>query len=153
MPQTWRRAAIVTLAGAMLLIFLSYVCRMAWSGLFEVDNPTVFARLYRVWVVLAYVVPGLVVGFFAARHVIALTATAYGLGYTFLILRQLAHRPFDVPDFVTWQQLVLALIRELAPAPLVGIVVAILVAYLRRRLTIGSSDRGVTSSVSQGGDR
>jgi hypothetical protein len=126
----------------MLLILLSYVCRMAWSGLFEVDNPTVFARLYRVWVVLAYAVPGFVVGFFAARHVIALTVTAYGLGYTVLILRQLVYRPLDIPDFVTWQQLVVALIRELAPAPAVGIVVAILVAYLRRRLTIGSSDRG-----------
>jgi hypothetical protein len=83
-------------------------------------------------------------GSFAVRHVIALTATAYSLGYTVLILRQLAHRPFEIPDFVTWQQVLLVSIRKLAPAPLVGIVIAILAAYVRRRLTIGSSDRGVS---------
>jgi hypothetical protein len=152
MPKTWRRAAIITLAGAMAL-FLSYLCRTAWSGLFEVDNPTGFARLYRAWVVLAYVVPGLIVGFFAVRHVVALTVTAYCLGYTVLILRQLANPPFDIPDFVTWQQVLLVSIRELAPAPLVGIVIALLAAYLRRRLTIGLSDRGAASSAGQGGNR
>jgi hypothetical protein len=124
----------VAVAGAAAFVGLRFVCQAAWSGLFEVNNPSSFALLYYTWRILAYVVPGMVVGLFAARRVVVTTLIAYGLGYVFLIAHNFRSEFYEVPDSVRWWQVAMTVIRELALAPLVGVGVALVVAHLRKRI-------------------
>ena len=122
------------MAGAAAFVGLCFVCQAAWAGFFEVDNPSSFALLYYSWRILAYVVPGLVVGLFAARRVVVTTLLAYGLGYVFLIAHNFRSEYYQVPDSGSVWQVTMTLVTELAPAPLVGIGVALVVDYLRKRI-------------------
>jgi hypothetical protein len=133
MRQGYRFLA-VALAGASIFIGIHFVRDAAWAGLFEVDNPSLFARSYYTWSVLTSIVPGLVVGCFAARRVVSTTLLAYGLGYLILIAANFRSDMYDVPDSITWWRVALAMLRELAPPPLTGVAVALIVAYLRRMI-------------------
>jgi hypothetical protein len=118
----------------------------------RVDNLTTFARLYRLWVFLAWVVPGFGIGLFAIRNASILTVAAYLLGYAIYSLHRFASGSLHVGDFTVEQGLLLFL-RELACATAVGAAAALAGAYIRRRLTIGSSDRGAAPSLGQGESR
>ena len=137
---TYRKVAVL-IVGTGTFSLLSYASRSAWAGLFEVDNPTTFARLYHLWVFLAWVVPGLGIGLFAIRNALVLAVAAYLLGYAIYFLHRFAIGSLHVGDFTVEQGLLL-LLRELACAMAVGAAAALAGAYIRRRLTIGSSDRG-----------
>jgi len=62
------RNAAVTLAGTMAFVILANLAIVAGFGLFEVDHPTLFARLQPLWSILSLVVPGLGIGLFVTRR-------------------------------------------------------------------------------------
>ena len=150
----WNRNFWGTLAGAAALILLGYLCQEAWAGLFEVRDPTRFAKLYSTWMLLAYIVPGLVIGLIVNRKVIRSTLVAYAIGFIVLTHWQnVLAFSHSYTWLQTWLQIARSALHEYAKPLLIGLLIALVASYIRRRLTIGSSDRGAASSVNQGVDR
>jgi hypothetical protein len=140
------------LLGAAIEFGLSEVGIAAfWDG-FETPNPSLFYRLGWLWTGLRCLLPGLVVGLIAARNAPWLSGLSYLLGSIANFCyhdgeRLVPHR--FLPDLKYWPYL----LRDFLLIALLGATVGFIAARLRRRLTIGSSDRGVAASVGQGEDR
>ena len=80
MNRTLYRDSAITLAAIVAVVVLGDVRQRAMGGLFEVDHPTLFARLEPLWSLFVCTVPGIAVGFFATRKPALLSAIVYGLG-------------------------------------------------------------------------
>jgi hypothetical protein len=136
------RNVAVTLAAAGALVVLSDLAIRAMWGSFEVDSPTLFARLRPLWGALACVVPGISVGFFATYRPILLSVCAYTFGTLVSFYRHGGNGSIAVGNLLPERQFVPAILREFAIIVAIGVVMALIGAWLRHRLTIGSSDRG-----------
>jgi hypothetical protein len=140
------------LLGAAIEIALGEVSTAAfWDG-FESPNPSLFYRLGWLWSTLRCVLPGLVVGILAIRNAPWLSGLSYLLGsiarFCYHDGERLVPHQF-LPDLKYWPYL----LRELLLYALVGMIIGFIGAWLRHRLTIGSSDRRAGASLSQGRNR
>ena len=136
------RNVVVTLVGAAVFVVLADLAVVAGYGLFEVDRPTLFARLQALWSFLALVVPGLGIGVFAARSAVTLSAAAYLLGEMIIIYRHNWFGYRAAGNYLPEGHYVIYSLRDVLIWAAIGGVMGLIGAWLRRRLTIGSSDRG-----------
>ena len=114
---------------------LSDLVVIARSGLFEVDSPTLFARLEALWSVLLFVVLGIVIGFYVIKRVIVFGAVAYALGELIVIFRHNWFGYRAVGDFLPERQYLLYGLRGVLIMAAIGGVMAWAAARLRHRLT------------------
>jgi hypothetical protein len=136
------RNVAVTLAGAAIFVVLSELVVIARSGLFEVDHPTLIARLETLWGLLLLVVPGLTIGLYVTKRAGALSAIAYALGEFIAIYCSNWFGYRAVGDFLPERQYLLDALLGVLIWAVVGGVMGLLGRWVRHRLTIGSSDRG-----------
>jgi hypothetical protein len=147
------RNVAITLAGAAIFVVLSDLVAIARSGLFEVDRPTLFARLETLWSLMLFVVPGVAVGFYVTKRAAAFGAAAYVLGELIAIYRSNWFGYRAVGDFLPERQFLLYALRGVLIMAAIGVVMGWTAAKLRQRLTIGWSDRRAVSSIDQGEGR
>jgi hypothetical protein len=131
----------LVLLGAAIEIALGEVSTAAfWDG-FESPNPSLFYRLGWLWSIFRCVLPGLVVGFLAIRNAPWLSGLSYLLGsiagFCYHDGERLVPHQF-LPDLKYWPYL----LRDFLLFALMGAIIGFIAAWFRRRLTIGSSDRG-----------
>src|ERR1700722_14559623 len=81
------RNVAVTTGGTVGFAVLVDLAIVAGYGLFEVDHPTLFARLQTLWSFLSLVVPGMGIGFCVTRKAVRLSAIAYAFGQILIIYR------------------------------------------------------------------
>ena len=152
----------------LMTLFALHLWKSAWAGYFENPEPDLFARMWWVWAPFVYL-PALLIGLFAYRRPMFLSAVAYVI--CALVLSFDGHGPYRFQDssasmiilgdakqvlrpHVSHGVLVLNYLLFDIGKPIAGAVaLAWLGSRLRRRLTLGSSDRAATSSLSQGGGR
>jgi predicted cobalt transporter CbtA len=136
------RNIAVTLAGAGTVVFLYNLHIHAMWGSFEVDNPTLFARLEPMWSILLCTVPGVGVGLFVTRRSLWFSGVAYALGALIGFYEHGGNGSIAVGHILPERQLIPYVLREIAIFVVIGAVMGLLGAWLRHRLTIGSSDHG-----------
>jgi hypothetical protein len=141
------RSVAVVLLGAAALFALIEVTKAAQFGTFENPNPALFARLWPLWSAATAIVPGISVALLAIRRAPLLSAAAYSAGG---MANHIYHYgEWDSPrthftdalfhsNFHFW----LDVLEGIFLLAAIGIVVALATVWLKRRLTIGSSDRG-----------
>jgi hypothetical protein len=160
------------LGGVAAILFAVHQVREAHASFFEVasledSERHFYLRLWWMWRALVYL-PALAIGFFAKGKPILLSGATYVLCATVLSFN--GQGPYGFEDsvaslvifgdvhhylhpYASHLVLVLNYLREIGLVIAPAVALAWLGYRLRRRLTIGSSDRGVESSVSQGGTR
>jgi hypothetical protein len=130
------------LLGASIEIALGEISTNAFWGGFESPNPSLFYRLGWLWSILRCVLPGLVVGLLAIRDAPWLSGLSYLLGaiasFCYHDGERLVPHQF-LPGLEYWPYL----LRDFLLFALMGAIIGFIASWLRRRLTIGSSDRGV----------
>jgi hypothetical protein len=144
--------------GAAIQLALFQVSRAAfWDG-FELPpgySPTYLSRLAWLWTTLIVILPGVVIGILVSRH----AAWLSGLAYLLAVVADFCYHdgerlvPHEFAPHLKDPRIWPSLLSAFLIFAVVGGIVGLAAAWLRRRLTIGSSDRGVASSVSHGGDR
>jgi len=132
----------VTLVGVGAVFVLSELRIRAMWGSFEVDKPTLFARLETVWSLLLWIIPGVAVGFFVTRRSLWFSAFAYAVGALISIYYHGGNGSIKAGDMLPERHLLPYAFRELGIFVAIGALMGLLGAWLRYRLTIGSSDRG-----------
>jgi hypothetical protein len=135
------------LLGATALFVLMEVTKAAQFGTFENPNPALFARLWPVWSVATAIVPGMLVALLATRRAPQLSALAYSAGgmanYIYHYGEWESPRThFTDALFHFNLHFWLDMLEGLMLLAAVGVVVGLGAVWLKRRLTIGSSDRG-----------
>jgi hypothetical protein len=162
----------LVLGGVVAVLFAVHQSREAHAAFFEVrfledSERDFYVRLWWMWRALVYL-PALAIGLFAKGKPMLLSGAAYVL--CALVLSLNGHGPYGFEDslaslaifgdvhhflhpYASHGVLVLMYLREVG----LGIAPAVALSWfgywLRRRLTIGSSDQGVASSLNQVGDR
>jgi hypothetical protein len=136
------RNIAVTLVGIAIFVILLEVNAIARAGLFEVDHPTLFARLETLWSLLLFIVPGFEIGFYVTKKPVLLGAIACGLGESIGIYRSNFYGYRAIGDFLPERQYMLYALQDILIWAAIGGAMAWTGAWLRRRLTIGWSDRG-----------
>ena len=129
----------VLLLGASISIALRELDLYLWRVGFENPDPPFLYRLVWLCNILYWLVPGLVVGLLSTRNATWLCALAYFLSslITFAFHDGEHQLPYRfLPDLQP------AMLLEFLLFGLVGAIVGLIAAWLRHRLTIGSSDRG-----------
>jgi len=142
MNHSASRNVAVTLAAAGALVLLSELSIRAMWGSLEVDSPTLFARLRPLWSALAWVVPGICIGLFATYRPILFSVCAYMLGTLGSFYWHGGNGSIAVGNLLPERQFIPAIFREFAIIIAIGVVMSLIGAWLRHRLTIGSSERG-----------
>jgi hypothetical protein len=126
--------------GAVFVLYDLHI-RATWGNV-EVDKPTLFARLETMWSLLLCIIPGVAVGFFVSRRSLWLSAFAYALGALIGFYYHGGNGSIEAGDMLPERHLLPYVFRELGIFVAIGAVMGLLGAWLRYRLTIGSSDRG-----------
>ena len=141
---TWRNGAISLVGAATVVLFY------LWPYL-ESGHPTYWLLLVLKLLLLA--APGIAVGFYVTRRNVLFGALTYAVGELTVIYESnwFGYRPVG-KIFPEWPYPLYAL-RAILILAIIGGALGWLGARLRRRLTIGSSDRWAASSVSQGQGR
>jgi hypothetical protein len=134
------RSFAITIVGAASLIGLGELVISAGYGSFENPNPSLFARLEWLWVILAAVIPGIGIGLFATQRPAILGALAYVFGEIVSFCyhdgeREVPHR--FLPSLQFWP----VLLRDLLLIAVLGAVMGVIGSFLRRRLAVHESDR------------
>jgi hypothetical protein len=136
------RNIAVTLVGVGAVVILYNLHIRAMWGSFEVDTPTLFARLEPMWSLLLCIVPGVGVGFFATHRSAWLSGIAYALGVLISFYEHGGNGSIAAGSILPESQLLPYVLREIGIFVVIGVVMGLLGAWLRHRLTIGSSDHG-----------
>jgi len=148
------------IGGVVTVLFAVYQSREAHASFFEVplledSERDFYVRLWWMWRALVYV-PALAIGFFAKGKPILLSGAAYVL--CALVLSFNGHGPYGFEDslaslvvfgdvhhflhpYSNHPVLILIYLREVGVGIAPAVALAWLGCWLRRRLTIGSSDR------------
>jgi hypothetical protein len=119
--------------GAASVVGLGELVLSAGYGNFENPNPTLFARLEWLWVLLAAVMPGIAIGLLANRRAALLGALAYLVGQIVSFCyhdgeREVPHR--FLPDLQFWP----VLLRDLLLIAVLGAVMGMLGSFFRQRV-------------------
>ena len=136
------------LLGAAIEFGLNEVGIAAFRDGFEAPNPSLFYRLGWLWTGLRWVLPGLVVGFIAARNAPWLSGLSYLLGsiagFCYHDGERLVPHQF-LPDLKYWPYL----LRDFLLFALLGAAVGFIAAWLRRRLRqmLAAHKNSVTSAL------
>jgi hypothetical protein len=138
----YRNIAITIVGVGMVTLLYDLHIRAMW-GSFEVDNPTLFARLEPVWSILLLIVPGVGVGLFVTRGSVWFSGVAYALGALIGFYEHGGNGSIAVGNILPERQLIPYVLREIGIFIVIGAVMGLLGAWLRHRLAIGSSDRGL----------
>ena len=138
------RNGTFTLVGAAAVVLFT-----RWPYL-QPDHPTYWLLLILKLLLLA--LPGIAIGFFVTRWNGRLSTLAYGVG-ELVVIYESNWFGYRVGELLPKWPYPLYGLRAILILAIIGGVLGWLGAWLRHRLTIGSSDRGVASSVSQGKDR
>jgi hypothetical protein len=136
------RNIAVTLAGAGTVVLLYNLHIHAMWGGFEVDNPALFARLEPMWSILLCTVPGIGVGLFVTRRSMWFSSVAYALGGLIGFYQHGGNGSIAVGNILPDRHLIPYALREMGIVVVIGAVMGLLGAWLRRRLITGSSDNG-----------
>jgi hypothetical protein len=142
MYRPFYRNIAVTLVGVGTVVFLYDLHIRAMWGSFEVDDPTLFARLEPMWSILLCIVPGLGVGLFVTRRSVWFSGIAYALGVLIGFYAHGGNGSIAVGNILPERQLIPYVLREIGIFIVIGAVMGLVGGWLRNRLTIGSSDRG-----------
>ena len=167
----YRNTGLV-LGGLAAILFAVHQIGEAHASFFEVasledSERNFYVRLWWMWRALVYV-PALAIGFLAKGKPMLLGGATYVL--CALVLSFNGQEPYGFEDsiaslvifgdvhhylhpYTSHGVLVLNYLREVGLGIAPAVALAWLGHWLRRRLTIGSSDRRASSSVSQGVDR
>ena len=141
------RVVALTLGGAAVFYALLEVVDAAQYGTFENPDPTLFARLWRVWSISAFLLPGILVVLLTRSRAPLLSAVAYSLGGVANYLYHYGEwegQGKSFTDFLPRPHLWLNSLGGLFLYAAIGAIVGLVVVYLKRRLTSGWSDRGNT---------
>jgi hypothetical protein len=138
--------------GVAIELALFQVNRAAfWDG-FELPpgyNPTYLSRLAWLWTTLSVILPGVVVGFLVSRH----AAWLSGLAYLLAVVADFCYHdgerlvPHEFAPHLKDPRILPSVLAGFLTVAVLGGIVGLAAAWLRRRLTIGSSDRGAASSL------
>jgi hypothetical protein len=167
----YRNTGLV-LGGVVTILLAVHQSREAHAGFFEVpflegSERDFYVRLWWMWRAFVYL-PALAIGFFAKGKPMLLSGAAYVL--CAVVLSFNGHGPYGFEDslaslvifgdvhhflhpYANHGELVLNYLLEVGKEITPAVALAWLGGWLRRRLTISSSDRGVAPSVSQEGGR
>jgi ABC-type branched-subunit amino acid transport system permease subunit len=134
----------LTIAGAVVFYALLEVVKAAQYGTFENPDPTLFARLWRVWSISAFLTPGILIVLLARRRAPLLSAVTYSFGGAANYLYHYGEwegqgRSFT--DFLPRPHLWLNTFEGLLLYAAIGAIVGFVMVFLKRRLTSGSSGR------------
>ena len=130
---------LVLLLGASISFALRELDLFAWRNGFENPDPPFLYRLVWLCNILYWLVPGFVVGLLSKRNAAWLSALAYVLSsFVNFCYHDGEHQvPYRfLPDLQP------AMLLDFLLFGLMGAIVGLIAAWLRRRLTIGWSDRG-----------
>jgi hypothetical protein len=146
-----------TLASAMIAYFSGLASDAGtvycYIGPAPLPAPSLFKQLHLVWVFFAFVAPGVLIGLIAGSNYLRIAVFSYLVGVQWLLVRisrdlHAAKIPPLSWGEILWQTAVIQALMLVF-----GIAMAFIGFRIMRRLTNGSSNRGVEYSVSQGGDR
>jgi hypothetical protein len=141
MNRALYRNAIIMLAAVIAGVLLHEVDRRAAGGLFEVDNPTFFARLEPLWRLLACTVPGVGVGFLVARRAALIGATVYGISAVVSFSYHGGNGSIALGNILPERQFILPILREWAVFIAIGFATGAYGAWLQRRIQLQRSIR------------
>ena len=128
------RNSAITLAAVVAVVVLGDIRQRAMDDLFEVDHPTLFARLEPLWGLLACTIPGIGVGFFATRKPALLSALVYGVGAKVSFFWHGGNGTIAVGDILPERQFLQPILREMIVFVAIGLATGLLGGWLRRRL-------------------
>jgi hypothetical protein len=141
MNRTYCRNAIIMFAAVVAVTFLGEIRQRAMGDLFEVDHPTLFARLEPLWGLLACTVPGIGVGLFSTRKPALISAIAYGIGAMVSFLWHGGNGSIAVGNILPERQFILPILGEVAVIVAIGFAMGLIGAWLRRRLRFPTATR------------
>src|ERR1700679_3565112 len=126
------------LIGAATFYGLQDLVSAAQFGAFENPSPSLFSRMETIWVFLMLLLPATLIGLFAIRWAPLLGAGAYVVGFLSHYLYYYGR--WNVPpDPLSSMHVTLKDCAAVLSLGAFGALAAFCVAYLKRRLTIGSS--------------
>jgi hypothetical protein len=129
------------LAAVVAAVILHEVDRRAWGGLFEVDNPTYFARLEPLWRLLACTVPGVAVGYLVARRSTLIGAIVYGISAWVSFAYHGGSGSIALGNVLPERQFILPILREWLVFVAIGFATAAYGASLHRRFQLQRNRR------------
>ena len=128
----WKHDLAIGLIGAAAYAFLAHVSSHASISAFENPNPNWFEMLWPLWVFVAAVIPGLLIGWAVETRPYILAVGAYLLGgCSFYISRH--EISVQLSEYFPYHSLLLELLRENFSFSLIGAVAAFIGQRLRRR--------------------
>src|SRR5271154_375182 len=141
MNRAGYRNAIIMLAAVVAVVLLHEVDRRAAGGLFEVDSPTLFARLEPLWRLLACTVPGVAVGFLVTRRSALIGAIVYGIGAVLSFAYHGGNGSIALGNILPERQFILPILREWALFVAIGLATGAYGAWLKRRFQLQRNSR------------
>jgi len=129
------------LAAVVAAVLLHEVDRRAAGGLFEVDNPTFFARLEPLWRLLACTVPGVAVGFLVTRRSALIGAIVYGMSAVVNFYYHGGNGSIALGNISPERQFILPIFREWLVFVAIGFVTGAYGSWLQRRFQLQRSNR------------
>ena len=141
MNRALYRDSAIAITAIVAVVVLGNVRQRAMSGLFEVDHPTLFARLEPLWSLLVCTVPGIAVGCFATRKPALLSAIAYGLGSIVSFFWHGGNGSIAVGNILPERQFILPILCEMTVFVAIGLAMGLMGGWLRRRLRYPPSKR------------
>jgi hypothetical protein len=136
------RNFVVLVVGIVLVFILYDLHILAMWGRFEVDKPTLFARLEPMWSLLLCILPGIAVGYLVTRRPLWLSAFAYAIGGLIGFFYHGGNGSIDAGSILPEPHYLPYVLRELGIFVVIGAAMGFFGGWLRHRLTIASSERG-----------